>query len=66
MATTRDQYQILWNVYTSNESNLDFWTKPVINGKTDVMVPPEEQNAFKLLLDKNGMSYTVKVDDVQG
>lgn len=66
LATTKEQFQALWDVYTSQtEGGLDFWTKPAINAKTDVMVPPAEEARFLALLQKEGINYETKIDDVQ-
>jgi len=66
-AANKDQYQVLWDLYmnVNSEGGLDFWTKPMINGKTDVMVAPEEESVFLLLLQKNGIKYEIKINDVQ-
>jgi len=64
-ANTPEQYKVLWDAYTNDEYELDFWTKPLLHGKTDVMVPPEEQTEFLKVLDDNQLEHEIKIDDVQ-
>ncbi|CAL8071094.1 unnamed protein product [Orchesella dallaii] len=62
---TAEKLGVLRQIYNNNEGSYDFWTEPALNRKVDIMVTPELLGAFKQLLEKNGMSYKVKVADVQ-
>ena len=43
----------------------DFWTQPAMGRPTDIMVPPTHSDEFQQFLKLNGISYSIKLDDVQ-
>jgi len=43
----------------------DFWTEPAMGRPTDIMVPPTHTDEFLHFLKLNGISYSIKLDDVQ-
>lgn len=64
--TSLREYQVLQKLHGEfRNGEFDFWKRPQINRITDVMVAPERQRHFQAILDKNGLAYWVKVDDVQ-
>ncbi|ODM94733.1 Carboxypeptidase B [Orchesella cincta] len=62
---TLEKLGVLRHIHDSNDGSYDFWTDPVLNRKVDIMVAPELQEEFKQLLEKNGMAYKTKVNNVQ-
>jgi carboxypeptidase A4 len=62
VATTKSQFEVLVQLLQKDE--LDFWTSPRINGKTDIMANPDQIEQLAFVLKQTGMAYSVKIADV--
>jgi len=47
------------------EGEFDFWQKPVIGRSADIMASPEMLPELQQILSKNGIHYTVMIEDVE-
>merc|ERR1711936_302010 len=47
------------------EDEFDFWQDPVIGRSADIMASPEMLSELQQILSKNGIHYTVMVEDVE-
>merc|ERR1712080_154420 len=73
---TYDGYKVLrtqhLNITTSKalqslqlEEDFDFWQDPVIGRSADIMASPEMLPELQQILSKNGIHYTVMIEDVE-
>jgi hypothetical protein len=62
VATTKAQFETLKEL--SKNDDLDFWTDPKFNGVTDIMVSPEQVSQLTLVLNTQGLKWTLKIQDV--
>jgi murein tripeptide amidase MpaA len=61
--TTKEQYYALHALFVGDEG-YDFWTHPKI-GKVDIMVSPAQRETLGGIMNKYGMKYAIKIDDVE-
>jgi len=62
-AKTPEQLSLLVKFFENGE--MDFWTLPSIQHGTDIMVRPDKMANFQRILDSNGISFKVIINDVE-
>jgi len=64
LAENQNQFDVLSKLQETTET-FDFWSEPALNRDTDIMTPPSHANELVQTLKAFGMSYNVKIEDVQ-
>lgn len=57
-----EQLKVLENL---EKQNFDFWESPMLGNVADIMISPDQEQHFQLLMDAFKMHRTVKVANVQ-